>query len=174
MAVAREETFGPVAPLFRFKTRPRRSAGERHRVRARLVFLHPRHRPRLPGREALEYGIVGVNEGLITTEVAPFGGVKESGVGREGSKYGIEDYLEAFRPGRVYNVSMWGYWDAIHCPALVLRGAWSDLLLADTAAEMAERGPRAEVVEIEGCGHAPALMDEGQIRLVTDWLARTG
>ena len=81
---------------------------------------------------------------------------------------------EAFRPGRVYNVSMWGYWDAIHCPALVLRGAWSDLLLADTAAEMGKRGPRAEVVEIEGCGHAPALMDEGQIRLVTDWLARTG
>jgi pimeloyl-ACP methyl ester carboxylesterase len=80
---------------------------------------------------------------------------------------------EAFRPGRVYNVSMWGYWDAIECPVLVLRGASSDLLLADTAAEMAERGPRAEVVEIEGCGHAPALMDEAQIRLVTGWLRRT-
>jgi pimeloyl-ACP methyl ester carboxylesterase len=80
---------------------------------------------------------------------------------------------EAFRPGRVYNVSLWGYWDAIRCPVLVLRGAWSDLLLADTAAEMSERGPKAEVVEIEGCGHAPALMEDGQIRLVTDWLGAT-
>jgi pimeloyl-ACP methyl ester carboxylesterase len=80
---------------------------------------------------------------------------------------------EAFRPGRVYNVSMWGYWDAIRCPTLVLRGADSDLLLPETAAEMAERGPRAEVVEIDGCGHAPALVDEGQIRLVTDWFERT-
>jgi pimeloyl-ACP methyl ester carboxylesterase len=81
---------------------------------------------------------------------------------------------EAFRPGRVYNVSMWGYWDAIHCPTLVLRGAESDLLLPQTAAEMAQRGPRAEIVEIEGCGHAPALMDEAQIRIATDWLERTG
>jgi pimeloyl-ACP methyl ester carboxylesterase len=80
---------------------------------------------------------------------------------------------EAFRPGRVYNVSMWGYWDAIHCPTLVLRGAKSDLLLPETTAEMAQRGPRAEIVEIEGCGHAPALMDETQIRIVTDWFERT-
>ena len=80
---------------------------------------------------------------------------------------------EAFRPGRVYNVSLWGYWDAIECPVLVLRGAWSDLLLPDTAEEMATRGPRAEVVEIEGCGHAPALMDAEQIGIVTDWLRRT-
>jgi pimeloyl-ACP methyl ester carboxylesterase len=81
---------------------------------------------------------------------------------------------EAFRPGRVYNVSMWGYWDAIRCPVLVLRGAWSDLLLADTAEEMAVRGPCAEVVEIEGCGHAPALMDDGQIGIIAEWLQRTG
>jgi pimeloyl-ACP methyl ester carboxylesterase len=80
---------------------------------------------------------------------------------------------EAFRPGRVYNVSMWGYWDAIHCATLVLRGADSDLLLPETAREMALRGPAAEVVEIAGCGHAPALMDESQIRLVTDWFERT-
>jgi pimeloyl-ACP methyl ester carboxylesterase len=77
---------------------------------------------------------------------------------------------EAFRPGRVYNVSLWGYWDAITCPTLVLRGQHSDLLLADTAAEMAARGPHAEVVEIPDCGHAPTFMDEDQINLVTSWL----
>ncbi len=77
---------------------------------------------------------------------------------------------EAFRPGRVYNVSLWSYWDAITCPTLVLRGEDSDLLLPDTAAEMAARGPHAEVVEIAACGHAPTLMDEEQIRLVTSWL----
>ena len=80
---------------------------------------------------------------------------------------------EAFRPGRVFDVSMWGYWDAIHCPTLVLRGVDSDLLLPQTAAEMARRGPRAEITEIEGCGHAPALMDDAQISVVTDWLKRT-
>ena len=73
-----------------------------------------------------------------------------------------------------YNVSLWGYWDEIRCPVLTLRGAWSDLLLSDTAEEMAARGPKAEVVEIEGCGHAPALMDAEQIGLVADWLRRTG
>lgn len=77
---------------------------------------------------------------------------------------------DAFRPGRVYNLSLWSYWDAIACPVLVLRGQNSDLLLAETAAEMASRGPRAEVVEIDDCGHAPALMDEAQISLVTSWL----
>ena len=78
----------------------------------------------------------------------------------------------AFRPGRVYNVELWNYWDIIHCPTLVLRGEHSDLLLADTARQMAERGPRAEVVEIPDCGHAPALMDRGQIAIVTRWLDR--
>ena len=70
-------------------------ARERHAVRARRVLLQPRHR-RASGAlsEALEYGILGINTGLISTEVAPFGGVKESGIGREGSKYGIEEWLE--------------------------------------------------------------------------------
>lgn len=81
---------------------------------------------------------------------------------------------EAFRPGRVYNVSLWGYWDAITCPVLVLRGQHSDLLLPQTAAEMAARGPRANVVEIPGCGHAPTLMDPDQINLVTSWLTSPG
>ena len=63
---------------------------QRHRIRPHLVF----HRPHLAVAEALEYGIVGVNEGIISTEIAPFGGMKESGIGREGSKYGIEEFLE--------------------------------------------------------------------------------
>jgi pimeloyl-ACP methyl ester carboxylesterase len=78
----------------------------------------------------------------------------------------------AFRPGRVYNVSMWRDWDAITCPVLLLRGAQSDLLRADTADEMTRRGPRATRVEIHGCGHAPALLDDDQIRIITDWLGR--
>jgi pimeloyl-ACP methyl ester carboxylesterase len=77
---------------------------------------------------------------------------------------------ESFRPGRVFDVNLWSYWDAVTCPVLVLRGETSDLLLPETAAEMARRGPRAKVVEIAGCGHCPALMDEAQIDLVTSWL----
>lgn len=77
----------------------------------------------------------------------------------------------AFRSGLIYNLALWRYWDAIGCPTLVLRGASSDLLLPETAAEMARRGPRARVVEIAGCGHAPALLDAEQIGIVTQWLA---
>ncbi len=76
----------------------------------------------------------------------------------------------AFRPGRVYDTSFWEMWDAIRCPALVLRGAQSDLLRPETAEEMTRRGPRARLVEIADCGHAPALLDDGQIDVVTDWL----
>ena len=79
---------------------------------------------------------------------------------------------EAFRPGRVYNVSLWTYWDAITCPVLVLRGETSDLLSAGTALEMTRRGPQAALIEIPGCGHAPALLDDDQIALVSDWLER--
>ncbi len=95
MLVAREETFGPVAPLFRFK-----DEAEAIRLANATEFgLASYFYSRDIGRifrvaEALEYGIVGINEGIISTELAPFGGVKESGLGREGSKYGIEDYLE--------------------------------------------------------------------------------
>ncbi len=95
MAVAREETFGPVAPLFRFET----DADAIRLANATEFGLAAYFYGRDIGRvwrvaEALEYGIVGVNTGLISTEVAPFGGVKESGVGREGSKYGLEEFLE--------------------------------------------------------------------------------
>ena len=83
---------------------------------------------------------------------------------------------DAFRTGPVEEIGdldLWPVWDAITCPVLVLRGAESDLLLAETAAEMATRGPRAEVVEIAGCGHAPMLMDESQIAVIRDWLRAT-
>jgi succinate-semialdehyde dehydrogenase / glutarate-semialdehyde dehydrogenase len=94
MAVAREETFGPLSPLFRFKDEAEavRMANDTEYGLASYFYTRDLGRA-FRVSEALEYGLVGVNEGLITTEVAPFGGVKESGVGREGSKYGIEDYL---------------------------------------------------------------------------------
>ena len=95
MLVAREETFGPVAPLFRFAKEEDaiRMANDTEFGLAAYFYTRDLGRAWRVG-EALEYGIVGVNTGLISTEVAPFGGMKESGIGREGSKYGILDYTE--------------------------------------------------------------------------------
>jgi succinate-semialdehyde dehydrogenase/glutarate-semialdehyde dehydrogenase len=95
MLVAREETFGPVAPLFRFNTEAEAIALANHTEFGLAAYFYGRDMARIwRVAEALEYGMVGINTGLISTEVAPFGGVKESGIGREGSKYGIEEYLE--------------------------------------------------------------------------------
>jgi len=95
MAIAREETFGPVAPLFRFKTEAEAIAIANATQYGLAAYFYGRDIARVwRVAEALEYGIVGINTGLISTEVAPFGGVKESGLGREGSKYGIDEYLE--------------------------------------------------------------------------------
>jgi succinate-semialdehyde dehydrogenase/glutarate-semialdehyde dehydrogenase len=95
MAVAREETFGPVAPLFRFKTEAEAIALANDTEFGLAAYFYGRDIARVwRVAEALESGIVGINTGLISTEVAPFGGVKESGLGREGSKYGIEEFLE--------------------------------------------------------------------------------
>lgn len=95
MLVAREETFGPVAPLFRFKTEKEAIALANATEFGLAAYFYGRDLARVwRVAEALEYGIVGVNTGIISTEVAPFGGVKESGIGREGSKYGIDEYLE--------------------------------------------------------------------------------
>ena len=95
MAVAREETFGPVAPLFRFKTEDEAVQMAKDTEFGLAAYFYSRDIGRVwRVAEQVEYGIVGINTGIISTEVAPFGGVKESGVGREGSKYGIEDYLE--------------------------------------------------------------------------------
>jgi succinate-semialdehyde dehydrogenase/glutarate-semialdehyde dehydrogenase len=95
MLIFREETFGPVAPLFRFKTEAEAIKLANDTEFGLASYFYGRDISRVwRVAEALEFGMVGINEGLISTEVAPFGGVKESGLGREGSKYGIEDYLE--------------------------------------------------------------------------------
>jgi succinate-semialdehyde dehydrogenase/glutarate-semialdehyde dehydrogenase len=90
-----EETFGPVAPLIRFSGEQEVLAACNDTESGLAAYFYTRDVGRAwRVAEALEYGMVGVNEGLISTEVAPFGGIKQSGLGREGSKYGIEDYLE--------------------------------------------------------------------------------
>lgn len=95
MLLAREETFGPVAPLFRFKSESEAIALANDTEYGLAAYFYGRDIARIwRAAEALEYGIIGINTGIISTEVAPFGGVKESGLGREGSKYGIEEYLE--------------------------------------------------------------------------------
>ena len=95
MRVFREEIFGPVAPLFRFKTEEEAIAMANDTEFGLAAYFYSRDIGRIwRVAEALEYGIVGINEGLISNEMAPFGGVKESGQGREGSKYGLDDYLE--------------------------------------------------------------------------------
>jgi len=95
MMITREETFGPVAPLYRFKTEEEAVTMANDTEFGLAAYFYSRDIGRIwRVAEALEYGIVGINEGIISTEIAPFGGMKESGIGREGSKYGIEDYLE--------------------------------------------------------------------------------
>jgi succinate-semialdehyde dehydrogenase/glutarate-semialdehyde dehydrogenase len=95
MLVAKEETFGPVAPLFRFKTDAEAIAMANDTEFGLASYFYGRDVARIwRAAEGLEYGMVGINTGLISTEVAPFGGVKESGIGREGSKYGIDEYVE--------------------------------------------------------------------------------
>jgi succinate-semialdehyde dehydrogenase/glutarate-semialdehyde dehydrogenase len=95
MQVAREETFGPLAPLFRFSTDDEAVAMANDTEYGLAAYFYTRDLARAwRVAEALEYGMVGVNTGLISTAVAPFGGVKQSGLGREGSRYGIEEYLE--------------------------------------------------------------------------------
>jgi succinate-semialdehyde dehydrogenase / glutarate-semialdehyde dehydrogenase len=94
MAVTREETFGPVAPLFRFKTEEEAIKLANDTEFGLAAYFYARDLGRVwRVADAIESGIVGINTGIISTEVAPFGGVKQSGIGREGSKYGIEDFL---------------------------------------------------------------------------------
>ena len=95
MQVAKEETFGPLAPIFRFKTEEEAldMANDSEFGLAAYIYTRDLGRSWRMG-EGLEYGMVGINEGIISTTVAPFGGIKQSGIGREGSKYGIEDYVE--------------------------------------------------------------------------------
>ncbi|GAB2937524.1 NAD-dependent succinate-semialdehyde dehydrogenase [Hafnia psychrotolerans] len=95
MLIAREETFGPVAPLFRFDTEEEAVAMANDTEFGLAAYFFTENSKRMwRVAEALEYGMVGHNTGLISNEVAPFGGIKQSGIGREGSKYGIDEYLE--------------------------------------------------------------------------------
>ena len=95
MRVAREEIFGPVAPLFRFHAEEEAIRMANDTEFGLAAYFYGRDIGRVwRVAAALEYGIVGINEGIISTEVAPFGGIKESGIGREGSRYGIEDFVE--------------------------------------------------------------------------------
>ena len=94
MAVAREETFGPVAPLFRFHAEADAIRLANDTEFGLAAYFYGRDVGRIwRVAEALEYGIIGINTGIISTEVAPFGGVKESGVGREGGRSGLHDYM---------------------------------------------------------------------------------
>ena len=95
MRLAQEETFGPVAPLFRFKDEAEAIRIANDTPYGLAAYFYTRDLPRAwRVAEALEYGMVGINEGIISTELAPFGGVKESGLGREGSHHGIEEFVE--------------------------------------------------------------------------------
>jgi succinate-semialdehyde dehydrogenase/glutarate-semialdehyde dehydrogenase len=95
MKVAREETFGPVAPLFRFKTEEEAIKLANDTEFGLAAYFYSRDVGRVwRVGEGLEYGIVGINEGIISSEVVPFGGVKESGLGREGSHHGVEEFVE--------------------------------------------------------------------------------
>jgi succinate-semialdehyde dehydrogenase/glutarate-semialdehyde dehydrogenase len=95
MLVAREETFGPLAPIFKFSTDEEAIKMANDTEFGLASYFYSRDIGRVwRVAEALEYGMVGINTGLISTEVAPFGGMKESGIGREGSKYGIEEFIE--------------------------------------------------------------------------------
>ncbi len=132
------------------------------------------------GRDPL-FGDLAAAEAYFRAVHAPFGALtdlqwrhltEQSLVAAEGGyRLAYDPAIAApFQGEDLEDVDLWPLWDAIGGPVLVLRGAESDLLLSETAAEMAERGPKAEVVEIPGCGHAPALMDEGQLAIVRDWL----
>jgi succinate-semialdehyde dehydrogenase/glutarate-semialdehyde dehydrogenase len=95
MKITREETFGPVAPLYRFKSEQELLDLANDTEFGLAAYFYSRDIGRVwRVAEGLESGIVGINVGIISTEVAPFGGMKESGIGREGSKYGIEEFLE--------------------------------------------------------------------------------
>jgi succinate-semialdehyde dehydrogenase / glutarate-semialdehyde dehydrogenase len=95
MLCAREETFGPVAPVFKFKTEAEAIALANNTEFGLASYFYSRDIGRIfRVGEALEYGMVGVNTGLISTAEVPFGGVKQSGLGREGSHHGIDDYVE--------------------------------------------------------------------------------
>ena len=121
-------------------------------------------------------------EAYVRQNSAPFGpltdaqwhhltlhGARQNDDGSWGMCYD-PDIALPFRKGPLQDVDLWSYWDTITCPTLALRGADSDLLLKETAEQMQRRGPRAELIEFAGVGHAPMLMTEDQIKVVRDFL----
>jgi succinate-semialdehyde dehydrogenase/glutarate-semialdehyde dehydrogenase len=95
MDIAQEEIFGPVAAIQRFKTEQEAIDIANNTPYGLAAYFYTKDNARVwRVSEKLEYGIIGINEGIFSTEVAPFGGIKESGIGREGSKYGLDDFLE--------------------------------------------------------------------------------
>jgi pimeloyl-ACP methyl ester carboxylesterase len=98
---------------------------------------------------------------------------EHSAARREDGRFGLnydQRLGQPMKTGPIEDVDLWPVWDQIRCPVLVLRGLESDLLLPETAAEMTRRGPGAEVIEVDGTGHAPALMAKDQIAIVASWL----
>ena len=133
--------------------------------------------------KALDFANIGALEAYLRVVHAPFGDLTDqqwrhmaetSALRLDNGKIALA-YDPAigdnFRTGPLDDVDMWGFWDAIPCPVLVIRGQNSDLLLKEHAEEMIRRGPKAELAQIAGCGHAPALMASDQIALVRDWVA---
>ncbi|MDX0185571.1 aldehyde dehydrogenase family protein, partial [Sinorhizobium meliloti] len=95
MRVAQEETFGPIAPIIRFETAEQVVAEANDTIYGLAAYFYAENLKRVwHVAEALEYGMVGINTGRMSSEAAPFGGIKQSGIGREGSRHGLEDYLE--------------------------------------------------------------------------------
>jgi len=129
--------------------------------------------PRFPDLAAAEVYHRRVYRSFGDLSDAQWRYMTETSVRRDGEGWRLHydpRIAEPLRAAELADVDLWALWDAIACPTLVLRGAESDLLLAETAAEMRTRGPRAEVIEFAGCGHAPALLDAAQIDPVKDWL----
>jgi succinate-semialdehyde dehydrogenase/glutarate-semialdehyde dehydrogenase len=95
MRIAQEETFGPIAPIIRFETAEQVVAEANDTIYGLAAYFYAENLKRVwHVAEALEYGMVGINTGRMSSEAAPFGGIKQSGIGREGSRHGLEDYLE--------------------------------------------------------------------------------
>jgi pimeloyl-ACP methyl ester carboxylesterase len=130
--------------------------------------------PRFPDLAAAEAYHRATYRGFGDLNDAQWRHLTETSVRRDGDAWRLHydpRIAQPLRQAELADVDLWALWDRIACPVLVLRGADSDLLLPETAAEMTRRGPRAEVVEVPGCGHAPALLEAGQIAVIRDWLA---
>ncbi|MEQ8356793.1 MAG: alpha/beta hydrolase [Kiloniellaceae bacterium] len=130
--------------------------------------------PRFPDLEAAEAYHRATYRGFGDLSDAQWRHLTETSLRPDGAGWRLHydpRIAEPLRAAELCDVDLWPLWDAITCPVLALRGAESDLLLAETAAEMGARGPRAEVVVVPGCGHAPALLEAGQIDPLRHWLS---